>query len=173
MKRRVKLDYKSVDVATSQKTKDRHRSGRNPLSPRIRQAKSIGWLAKHSARVEIHRNPLRHESSLIPSHSPNTHTLVEAGRQRLHRWKSVSWQNAFETTIWLLLDRTVVTISRQRSAGDGPMPMWLERVLQVYRRFVDGRSNSYLNFQAGEIRDTNLFEKLNLNQQSIVGIISV
>lgn len=94
------------------------------------------------------------------------HSGLEAGRQQLHRWKSVSWQNAFETTISLLLDRTVVTISRQRSAGDGPMPMWLERVLQVYRRFVDGRSNSYLNFQAGEIRDTNLFEKLNLIQQS-------
>lgn len=36
--------YKSVDVATSQKTKDRQRSGRNPLSPRIR-TDEINWPA--------------------------------------------------------------------------------------------------------------------------------
>lgn len=72
-----------MDVATSQKTKDRQRSGRNPLSPRIRtdeinwpagKALVRGWdTSKPTPRIRILASSLR---------SPNTR------RQQLHGWKS-------------------------------------------------------------------------------------
>lgn len=72
-----------MDVATSQKTKDRQRSGRNPLSSRIRtdeinwpagKAFVRGWdTSKPTPRIRILASSLR---------SPNTR------RQQLHGWKS-------------------------------------------------------------------------------------
>lgn len=60
--------YKSMDVATSQKTKDQHRSGWNPVSPRTR-TDEINWPAgKAFVRGGDTSKPTpTHESSLIPS----------------------------------------------------------------------------------------------------------
>lgn len=69
--------YKSVDVATSQKTKDQHRSGRNPLSPRIR-TDEINWPAgKAFVRGGDTSKPtptLRIRILASSLHSPNTRT---------------------------------------------------------------------------------------------------
>lgn len=73
----IYLHYKSVDVATSQKTKDQHRSGRNPLSPRIR-TDEINWPAgKAFVRGGDTSKPtptLRIRILASSLHSPNTRT---------------------------------------------------------------------------------------------------